>query len=58
MKAREVRREVWERWKSRLVRHLDGTLFNPEGIDESFFRSLEEVRREPWAKRYPFGSDS
>ncbi len=55
-KASEVRREAWERWKSRLERRPDGTWFNPEGIDdESFFQSLEEVRREPWTKRDPFG---
>jgi hypothetical protein len=59
MKASEVRREAWERWKSRLKRCSDGTWLNPEGIDdESFFQSLEEVRREPWTKRDPFGSDA
>jgi hypothetical protein len=59
MKAGEVRRGAWERWKSRLERRPDGTWLNPEGIDdESFFRSLEEVRREPWAKPDPFGSDT
>jgi predicted DNA-binding protein len=58
-KAREVRREAWERWKGRLERRSDGTWFNPEGVDdESFFQSLEEVRREPWVKRDPFGSDT
>jgi predicted transcriptional regulator len=58
-KASEVRREAWERWKNRLERRSDGTWFNPEGVDdESFFRSLEEVRREPWTTRDPFGSDS
>ncbi|HEX3553160.1 MAG TPA: hypothetical protein VIA62_08020 [Thermoanaerobaculia bacterium] len=58
-KAGEVRREAWERWKSRLERRSDGTWFNPEGIDdESFFRSLEEVRRMPWTKRDPFGSEA
>ncbi len=55
----EVRREAWERWKNRLERRSDGTWFNPEGIDdETFFQSLEEVRREPWITRDPFGSDS
>ena len=59
MKATDARREAWERWKSRLERRSDGTWFNPEGVeDESFFRSLEEVRREPWARRDPFGGDS
>lgn len=58
-KASEVRREAWERWKSRLERRPDGIWFNPEGVDdESFFRSLEEVRRGPWAKRDPLGSDA
>lgn len=58
-KASEVRREAWERWKRRLERRSDGTWFNPEGIDdETFFQSLEGVRREPWTTRDPFGSDS
>jgi len=58
-KASAVRREAWERLKSRLERRPDGTWFNPEGIDdESFFRSLEEIRREPWATRDPFGSNT
>jgi hypothetical protein len=57
-KAGEVRREAWERWKNRLERRPDGTWFNPEGIDdEPFFQSLEEARREPWARRDPFGDD-
>lgn len=57
--ASEVRREAWERWKNRLERRPDGTWFNPEGVDdEAFFQSLEEVRREPWTTRDPFGSDS
>lgn len=57
--ASGVRREAWERWKSRLERGSDGTWFNPEGVDdESFFRSLEEIRREPWITRNPFGSDA
>jgi len=55
--AREVRREAWERWKSRLERRPDGTWFNPEGIDdEAFFQSLEEIRQEPWTQRDPFGN--
>jgi hypothetical protein len=55
-KTGEVRREAWERWKNRLERRPDGTWLNPEGIDdESFFQSLEGVRREPWTKRDPFG---
>jgi predicted transcriptional regulator len=58
-KSSEVRREAWDRWKSRLERRSDGTWFNPEGVDdESFFRSLEEVRRGPWATRDPFGSNT
>jgi hypothetical protein len=56
--AGEVRREAWERWKGRLERRPDGTWFNPDGVDdETFFQSLEEIRREPWAKRDPFGGD-
>lgn len=52
----EARRQAWARWKSRLVRLPDGTWFNPEGIeDESFYDSLEEIRREPWVERDPFG---
>jgi hypothetical protein len=56
MKAGEVRRGAWERWKSRLEQRPDGTWLNPEGIDdESFFQSLEEIRREPWTRPDPFG---
>ncbi len=51
------RREAWERWRIRLVQLPDGSWLNPDGIeDESFFRSLDEVRRESWAARDPFGS--
>jgi hypothetical protein len=57
-KASEVRREAWEHWKSRLERRPDGMWFNPEGVDdEFFFESLEEVRREPWAKHDPVSND-
>jgi hypothetical protein len=57
-KPGEDRREAWERWKSRLELRSDGTWFNPEGVDdEEFFQSLEEIRREPWTRRDPFGSD-
>jgi hypothetical protein len=53
----EGRREAWKRWKARLEKLPDETWLNPEGIeDESFFQSLEEVRREPWTSREPFGS--
>lgn len=56
-RASEGRREAWERWKTRLEKLPDGSWFNPDGIeDESFFQSLEEVRREPWAPRDPFGT--
>jgi hypothetical protein len=52
MKTGEARRGAWERWKSRLEQLPDGTWLNPEGIcDESFFRSLEEIRHAPWTKR-------
>jgi len=49
-----ARREGWERWKSRLQPLPDGSWLNPEGIDdESFFQSLDEIRREAWALREP-----
>ncbi|MEO8277382.1 MAG: hypothetical protein ABI639_14305 [Thermoanaerobaculia bacterium] len=52
---REGRRETWEEWKSHLVQQPDGTWLNKDGIaDESFFESLEAIRREPWADRDPF----
>jgi hypothetical protein len=52
----EGRREAWERWRARLERLPDGSWFNPGGIeDESFFQALEEVRREAWTSREPFG---
>jgi hypothetical protein len=55
----EGRREAWERWKTRLERLPEGSWFNPDGIEEeSFFQSLEEIRREPWASRGPFGADA
>jgi hypothetical protein len=50
-------REAWERWKARLESLPDGSAFNPEGIDdEAFFRSLAEVRAEPWGSRDPFAT--
>jgi len=53
------RRAAWERWKTRLEQLPDGSWFNPEGVeDESFFHSLDEIRREPWASRDPFGADT
>ena len=56
-RAIEGRREAWERWKTRLKKLPDGSWFNPDGVeDESFFQSLEEIRREPWAPRDPFGA--
>jgi hypothetical protein len=58
-KATEGRRVAWERWRTRLKQLPDGSWFNPDGIeDESFFQSLAEIRREPWASREPFGSNS
>ena len=48
------RRQAWERWQSRLVQQPDGTWLNPEGIaDESFYETLEQIRREQWAERNP-----
>ena len=56
--ALEGRRAAWERWKARLEQLPDGSWVNPLGIeDESFFRSLEEVRRESWVSRDPFVSE-
>ena len=52
---REGRRETWEEWKSHLVQQPDGTWLNKDGIDDdSFFESLEAIRREPWVDRDPF----
>lgn len=57
-KTGEGRREAWERWRARLQQLPDGSWFNPDGIeDEAFFQSLDEVRREPWVSRGPFGAD-
>jgi hypothetical protein len=54
-KAGEGRRAAWDRWKARLEQLPDGSWFNPDGIeDESFFHSLDEIRREPWTPRDPF----
>lgn len=58
-KVSEGRRQAWEHWRSRLKRLPDGSWFNPDGIeDESFFRALDEIRRESWASRDPFGTDA
>jgi hypothetical protein len=57
--AGEARRVVWERWRTRLKQLPDGSWLNPEGVDdESFFQSLNDVRREPWTSRDPFGSNT
>jgi hypothetical protein len=48
----EPKRDSWERWRNRLKQLPDGTWFNPEGVeDESFFRTVEEVRHEVWMPR-------
>ena len=58
-KTSEGRREAWERWRTRLEQLPDGSWFNPDGIeDESFFQSLDEVRREPWTSRDPLGTQA
>jgi hypothetical protein len=58
-KAGRGRQAAWERWKARLEQLPDGSWFNPEGVeDESFFNSLDEIRREPWASRDPFGANT
>lgn len=52
---REGRRLTWEEWSAKLERLPDGTWFNPDGIqDESFFETLEAMRREPRGRRDPF----
>ena len=58
-KASEGRRQAWEHWRSRLKQLPDGSWFNPDGIeDESFFQALDEIRRQPWGFRDPFGIDA
>jgi hypothetical protein len=57
VRAGRERKTAWELWKTRLEQLPDGSWFNPEGLeDESFFHALDEIRREPWASRDPFGS--
>lgn len=52
---REGTRLTWEEWSANLVKQPDGTWFNPDGIqDESFFETLEAIRREPRERRNPF----
>jgi len=52
---REGRRLTWEEWSAKLQKLPDGTWFNPDGIqDESFFETLDAIRREPWERRNPF----
>jgi len=52
---REGRRLTWEEWSAKLQRLPDGTWFNPDGIqDESFFETLDAIRREPRERRDPF----
>jgi hypothetical protein len=58
-KASEGRRQAWEHWRSRLKQLPDGSWFNPDGIeDESFFQALDEIRKESWTSRDPFGTDA
>lgn len=52
--SREGTRQTWEEWSAALVPQPDGTLFNPQGADDSFFEALEEIRRRPWTRRNPF----
>jgi hypothetical protein len=50
--ARASRRESWDAWRARLVEEPDGAWRNPDGVDdESFFETLDDTRREPWARR-------
>lgn len=51
----EGRRQAWERFKARLEWRADGSCVNPDGVDESFLRSLDAIRREPWGTRAAFG---
>ena len=52
---REGHRLTWEEWSANLQKLPDGTWFNPDGIqDESFFETLEAIRREPRERRNPF----
>lgn len=52
---REGRRLTWEEWSAKLQKLPDGTWFNPDGIqDESYFETLEAIRREPQERRNPF----
>ncbi len=51
----EGRRETWEEYRSKFVLQADGTYRNMDAIDdESFFRTLEEIRRRPFERRDPF----
>lgn len=51
----EGRRLTWEEWSAKLEKLPDGTWFNPAGIqDESYFETLEAIRREPRGRRDPF----
>lgn len=48
---RDRRRSSWDTWKARLLQDSDGTWRNPDAVeDESFFETLEDIRREPWGR--------
>ncbi len=52
---REGRRETWEEYRSKFELQPDGTYRNMDAIeDESFFRTLEEMRLRPFERRDPF----
>lgn len=59
-RASSLRLSEWKAFEAKLQRLPDGTLFNPDGIDdEAFFESLDRIRSEgrAWQPRDPFERD-
>jgi hypothetical protein len=53
--AAHARTRAWKEYSARLKRLPDGTLVNPEGVDDpAFFAALDEARRQAWTPRDPF----
>lgn len=53
--AARARAHAWKEYSARLKRLPDGTLVNPEGVDDpAFFAALDEARRQTWTPRDPF----